>query len=73
MPREGILMDFVVSRPDNQHPYSIAQKQSHKKMEKKQYQSPSVKVMEVRQRQVLCMSPGLNDYEEGSHSAGDMK
>ena len=46
---------------------------NHMKMEKKQYQSPCVKVMEVRQRQVLCESPGLNGYEEGSHSDGEVK
>ena len=35
---------------------SITHNNNHMKMEKKQYQSPCVKVMEVRQRQVLCVS-----------------
>ena len=38
-----------------------------------QYKSPTVKLVNVRIRSILCGSPGIYGYEEGSSSEGDME
>ena len=34
------------------------------------YTSPQVKVVEVNARGIMCQSPGVNGYENGSNSDG---
>ena len=40
-------------------------------MEKKQYQSPRTKVVEVQQRQVLCVSNVFDVKDNGNISKGE--
>ena len=34
------------------------------------YRAPQAKVIEVKAQVVLCLSPGVNGYDEGSSSEG---